>query len=163
MLVQKISVDFSEQDKDVVIEKIKEVEALIPGLINITPRDKRKISKMGDKSISFVEIAYNYAYRNKEMIPTYMDIEEFRKDYESAMRFRRIIETVKPFLEKLVDTYSLLGADAYNSALNFYSYSKTASKIGFPGSDSMVLEMSRRFDKMGKKVVTPTETVVENK
>ena len=50
----KISVSFSETDKETVLAKIAEVKALMPFLIGLTLEERKTLRKMGPKSVDYV-------------------------------------------------------------------------------------------------------------
>jgi hypothetical protein len=65
--------------------KIDEVTALLaPYMIALTPAERHELPKMGEKTIGFVEKAYDFANHNPNLVPPYLDMDAFGKDFGDA-------------------------------------------------------------------------------
>jgi hypothetical protein len=58
--------------------KIDEAKTLLaPYLLALTPAERRELPKMGEKTIAFVEKAFDFARQNPNLIPPYLDVDAF--------------------------------------------------------------------------------------
>ena len=113
--------------------------------------DKTSVQTMGNRSIPFTEYAYMMANERKDLVPAYLDVEEFNKDITLFKQARELLQTVEIIRERLVDTTTAAGADAFCTARKFYSSIKSAVKSEIPGSTVIYDEMKKRFLKMKDK------------
>ncbi|MHC5613511.1 MAG: hypothetical protein ACYTXA_21560 [Nostoc sp.] len=56
MAENRISANLAPADKEAVMQAIATIREKLPFLVDLTPEDRRKILKMGDKSRAFVNI-----------------------------------------------------------------------------------------------------------
>ena len=96
------------------------------------------------------------AQKNPKLVPPYVNVDELRRDYELSMQLRDILNAVRQLYEKLDDTTLASGSEAYLASLSFYNSAKNASKMNVPGTDTVVRELSKRFEVQGKEL-TPGE------
>jgi len=147
MSYNNISAEITSETIDFLIQKIKEMEAKLTFVINLSTEEIRSLPKMGDKTIPFVEKAIEFAVQNPSFLPPFVDVTELKKDLELAKRLKTFINVLEPFSEKVMDTYLAVGAEAYTAARAFYISSKGALKAGVPGANAIVDELGKRFSK----------------
>ncbi len=78
-----------------IIAKVNALNATLADylLFNLTPSDRLELSKMGDKTIAFVQKSLEYAENNPTLVPGYLDISEAKKDFCTFTGFKQRIET----------------------------------------------------------------------
>jgi hypothetical protein len=128
-----------------IAQSIRALDSLLPFAINLTVEERRRLHKMGDKSIAFVEKAAQYADEQPDLVPPYLDIPEFKKDLKLARQLKDLLMILEPSVEKISDTYLSAGSDAFLAARKLYSFVKTASDSGAPGSDTIAAELKKRY------------------
>ena len=100
---------------------------------------------MGDKSIAFVEKAFEFAKKQPDLVPPYLIVDELGRDFELAKQLKKLLDFLKPFYEKVSDTFLAVCSEAFFGARVFYHSSKYASKANVPGSDAIARELQKRF------------------
>ena len=145
MAYRNISAEVSNETVEQAVEGIDGLKQLLPFIINLTAKEKMRIPIMGDKSIPFVDKAYEVAIRNPELFPDVLDVEELSRDLALTKQLKRILDVLKPFTEMVSDTYYAAGSEAFGAALAVYQIAKVGVKLGKPGCDSIVAELSKRF------------------
>lgn len=69
--------------------KSRELKELItPYLVALTGTERRDLPKMGEKSVAFVEKAYQYFIENPALRPNFVDEADYTIDYNDAMNLR---------------------------------------------------------------------------
>ena len=63
---------------------------LAPYLLRLTPAERHDLPKMGDKTLSFVEKAQDYAHQYPALCPSYLNVAEFDVDMTDATGLRRV-------------------------------------------------------------------------
>ena len=137
-------------------QKLNEVaESLLPYLIALTPTEMRKIAKMSDKSVSFVEKNLEYSGSASQFTPNYMDCEALAADLKVTQQLTPLFRIVKALSDGLDDTIMEAGSEAYLMALNYYNSVKQAAKSDVPAAKSIYEDLSKRFERT-KPVVDTT-------
>ena len=100
---------------------------------------------MGDKTLAFVQKAYEYTKQYKDLVPTYLDVEAFAIDMNAVVKLRELTQTLSPISDALNDTLMLSASEAYQAALIFYNTSKAAAKVKEPNAASIYDDLSNSF------------------
>ncbi len=116
-----------------------------PHLMSLSADDRRELPKMGDKTMSFVQKAYEYGRKNKELAPPFLDLAEFETDVSAVSQLRELSQTLNPVIDALRDSLALSGSEAYKGALVFYGSVKAAAKINAPNARTIYEDLSSRF------------------
>jgi hypothetical protein len=142
----KISLSLSAQEKQQLQAAVKTIQdILLPQLVQLDPDDRREILKMGDKTVAFVNKAYEHATRNPELAPSYLDLGEMKKDLDAIDDLRAVLMPLEQMNLILTDSIMLAGSEAYNDALVFYNSVKAAAKIKIGASEQIYNDLSVRF------------------
>lgn len=147
MPYENISIELKENVVQEILQLIQQIEAKLTFLINLTPEERHALPKMGDKSVSFVQKALELAQQYPTLVPPYMDVDELRRDFKLAENLRTIFNALSVLYEKISDTYLAAGSEAYLAALSFYNSAKQAAKQNIPGTDYVVNELGKRFER----------------
>ena len=142
-----------------VLEKLAEIDTLIsPYVVVLTPQERQELPKMGEKSLSFVEKAIEFAAQNPNLRPSFLDMAAFEVDFADARGLWAIQNHVRQIDTKLDDTALAGGSDAYQSSLLFYNSVKLATSNNVPGAKAVYDELRKRFPnhKRTKEPVTAT-------
>lgn len=89
------------------------------------------------------------------LCPPYLNVSEFRKDYNLGMAFAAVLQTSSPLQEGLEDTAGAVGNEAYKSALVFYHAVQQAAQLNVPGADTIADDLAQRFAGQGPSAPPP--------
>ena len=148
----KISLDITPAAITTVITALGTVKQNLTFLQSLTPEDRQSIPKMGDKTFAFVKKSFDYMKANPTLVPSYINIDEMRKDIETTEKLRSIYILVQELESRLDDSITLAGSEAYMAALSFYQSVKAASKSNVPAAKPIAEELSNRFIKTQSKL-----------
>ena len=143
MIPNKISVNFSQADQDVISTAIETIREKLPFLVNLTVDEVLSLPKMGARSQAFVDKALEVADQNPEIMPRGFDVKEMRKDVDTFKALTPIRIALVQMLELIENTQTLLGSEAYSGALVVYTQAKTLGRG--TGLEPVVDELARRF------------------
>ncbi|MEQ9553984.1 MAG: hypothetical protein RIM23_30735 [Coleofasciculus sp. G3-WIS-01] len=150
MPYQNISATLSDEDKEAIKAAIQTIEEKLSFLVNLSVEERRKLFKMGDKSLGFVQNSLNIAQSNPDILPNSFDFNEFVQDYKLALALQEIFLELRQLEEKIDDTLLAVGSEAMASSLEVYEYVKTAAKRT-PGLKAAAEELGERFKAMKAK------------
>ena len=141
----KISLDIAATVLTNVNTAIGTIKTNLPFLLTLTPEDRIKMLKMGDKSLAFVRKAYEYGKLNPSLVPSYISLEEMRKDIEASEKLHAIYSQLNDLVSRLDDTIMVASSEALNAALGIYSSAQAAAKNNVPGAKGVVEDLQTRF------------------
>ncbi|MEH2448708.1 MAG: hypothetical protein V7K18_23880 [Nostoc sp.] len=149
MSYQNIAAALSPQDIQEIKAALQTVQKKLPFLITLSTEERRKLVKMGDKSLAFVNNSITAAQSNREILPATFDVEELVQDYQLAAALTELLISMQQLTEQVDDTLMAVGSEAMTSSLTVYDYVKTASKKT-PGLKSVAEQLGERFKAIGK-------------
>ncbi|MDR1561558.1 MAG: hypothetical protein LBS54_00530 [Dysgonamonadaceae bacterium] len=125
---------------------------LAPYVLPLTPTERRDLPKMGDKTLSFVEKAQDYAHQYPALCPSYLNVKEFDVDMTDATGLRTLHITAKQLSDNVDDTALVAGSEAYQAALVFYNAVKAAAAQNIPGAKEVYTDLKSRFPGVKRKI-----------
>ena len=134
-------------------EKLEQAQAKIveaanllkPYLLALTPADKQELPKMGPKTLNFVEKSHAYAHENPELVPPYLEMDEFDTDFADAHGLWVLYNRINQLEVGIADTQMTAGSEAFQAALLFYNSVKVAASSNVSGAKSVYEELKKRF------------------
>ncbi|MDR1370061.1 MAG: hypothetical protein LBJ72_08070 [Dysgonamonadaceae bacterium] len=125
---------------------VKQANALLlPYVTSLTPTERRTMAKMGEKTLSFVEKAHEFATQNLNLVPPFLDMTAFNTDFADAHNLWSVLLASQQLHENLDDTTMASGSEAYQAALIFYNSVKMAARQDIPGAKAVYEELKKRF------------------
>jgi hypothetical protein len=144
MPYQNISVTLSEQDIEQVKAAFATIQKTLPFLVNLTAEERRRLLKMGDKSLAFVSNSLTLAQANPDILPASFDLAEFVRDYRLMIVLTEFLFSLRQLTEQVDDTLMAVSSEAMSSSLGVYDYIKMAAKTR-PGLKSSAEQLGERF------------------
>jgi hypothetical protein len=144
MPYQNISAKLSETDIHDIKAALTAIETKLPFLVHLTIEERRKLFKMGNKSLAFVSNSLTAAQSNPDILPASFDLNEFVSDYQLATTLNELHIRLQQLTEKVDDTLIAVSSEAMTSSLTVYDYVKTAAKSK-PGLRAVADQLGDRF------------------
>ena len=154
MAYQNITGSLSPEDMQQIKAALQTIQKKLPFLITLSTEERRKLFKMGDKSLAFVNNSITAAQSNPDILPASFDLEEFVRDYQLAATLTELLIALRQLSEQVDDTLLAVGSEAMSSSLTVYDYVKTAAKKT-PGLKSLAEQLGDRFKAIRNKPVKP--------
>jgi hypothetical protein len=104
---------------------------------------------MGEKTIGFVEKAYDFSRQNPNLVPPYLELDAFGVDFSGAHGLWTLLNTVQQFEQTIDDTEMIAGSEAYQTVLVFYKSVKAAAAQDVLGAKAVYEELKTRFPPRG--------------
>ncbi|MFN6562725.1 MAG: hypothetical protein RMY28_023425 [Nostoc sp. ChiSLP01] len=149
MAYQNITGSLSPQDIQEIKAALQKVQQKLPFLVTLSADERRKLVKMGDKSLAFVNNSITAAQSNREILPATFDVDELVRDYQLATALTELLISMQQLTEQVDDTLMAVGSEAMTGSLTVYDYVKTASKKT-PGLKTVAEQLGERFKAIGK-------------
>ena len=155
MPYQNITATLSDTDIQQIKAALDTIQQKLPFLVNLTTDERRKLFKMGDKSLAFVNNSLSTAQSNRDILPASFDLDEFMRDYQLTVALTELLLGLRQLEEKVDDTLMAVSSEAMSSSLTVYDYVKTAAKKT-PGLKTVADQLGERFKAIKTKPSKPT-------
>lgn len=147
MPYQNISTTLSEADMQEIKTAIKTIQQKLPFLITLNVEERRKLLKMGDRSLAFVSNSLSAAQSNSNILPASFNLSGLVQDTQLAASLTEILILLRQVTEQVDDTLMAVGSEAMTDSLTVYDYVKTAAKKT-PGLKAVAEQLGERFKAM---------------
>jgi len=139
----RISGTLTSDDLTALKSLIAELKARLPFLKEFTPEEIREMTKLGGRSLEFVQTGVEASQAQVEHLPRSFDPGEFQRDYALFQALETVRLSLEPVWRMLNNTQIAVGSDALEGALEVYASLKRAPKGS--GAEVYVDQMKQRF------------------
>jgi len=150
MPYQNIQATLSEADLQAIKAALTTIQQKMPFLVMLTIEERRRLYKMGDKSLAFVTNSLKAAQNNPQILPASFELSAYAQDCDLAGALTEILQQLHQLEEQVDDTLMAVGAEAMATSLSVYDYAKAAAKTQ-PGLKSVTEQLGERFKELGKR------------
>ena len=119
-----VSLDLGAADVLAIDAALDTLEKLFAGFVELTPEQRHKLTKMGDRSEAFCRQTLMVLAQNKQMIPPGFDLDEAQSDLLTFDTLRPRIQRLRGLLSKGEDTEMALGSDVMRASYDGYALAK---------------------------------------
>ncbi|MCP4152166.1 MAG: hypothetical protein GY757_30790 [bacterium] len=162
MSTQLVSAELTDEQVDQAILAVEALRTQFPFIVTLKPEESRKIYKMGDKSLPFVDKALKYASLHPDYVPPFVNVTELTKDLELYKKIKKVLDVLLPLTNGLKSTSVVAGSEAFAAARSFYSSAKTAANAKVYGFNHIVSELAMRYSHDSGKEEEKKEAVPES-
>ena len=130
--------------------------------LSLDVKEKRRLIKMSDKRIRFMQKVIHYAETNPEFIPNSMN----KTIIDEAMVMIAQLESSHKLLEELVqqmdDTKSWMHSEIYSDCLTYYQLVKAEARKNTKSSVSIYNDLKKYFAKSSASEENNEESIPEH-
>ncbi len=124
MITNRLTTTLSTEDQEAVMTAIKTIEQKLPFLISLTTAERAQLAKVGDKTEAFVRKAVDVGARNSGLLSQAF-VDEMRRDADLWVSLMPIQAAIDQLQQRIDDTVTQVGAEAYAAARTVYAVTKT--------------------------------------
>ena len=148
MSTNRISVSIPDDVIAQVTTALNRIKTLLqPYLQRLTVEERHDLLKLSDKSLSFVSKVNDYCTSSGKFCPSYMNVDEFKRDFETASTLKPVLDLCEQVCSNIDDTVMLAGSEAFNGALLYYNGVQVAAKTGQMNAKPIFEDLPQRFMK----------------
>ena len=141
----EISVVITPEQKADILAKIAALNSAMSFLIGLTDEQRRKMLKMGDKTIGFEQKCASYMASRPDLIPGFVDANKLGQDRAAWADVADILHALLDVYQKVDDTDMVLAHQIYLPDLSFYQNVALAAKRNVPGAQAIYDDLKTRF------------------
>lgn len=145
-----ISASLSPEKKTEILKCLAEIQSGLNFLINISQADKKRLNKMGTRSVGYVDDCIAAFDTYPHLLPNNIDLEELKRDRALYESLNAIAMNVKNLNEGLQDTMAAISHDLMINCNDGYAVLKRGGKRDV-GVQAATDRISRRFQGQGKR------------
>jgi hypothetical protein len=159
MSYANISASIVAADLTAIRTSLDAINAKLPFLITLTTEERKKLFKMGDKSVAFVQQCLQAVKDNPTLMPAGFSVTEFDKDVKLATDLLTVLTQVRQLAEKLDDTLMAVASEAMNESSQVYGQVKLAAKRS-PGMKTLAEQLGERYKSISQgRAKKPNATI----
>ncbi len=129
---------------------IQAIQAELPFLIDLTPVESKRLSRMEAGRSEFVRRAHAIAQGNEQLRPQYINFGDIEMDLNLITGLDQIIAKVGKLYKQLNDTRDRAGHEAYGVSREIYGTVQRAAAQGIPGAAHAYEELKQMFEKTAR-------------
>lgn len=147
---------FTQEEIDQINQHLAGIQELIKGkVINLSPEERQQYGRINNRTENWIVKVDSHMKQKPELVPFYIDKEEFDKDQEARNNMKPILNSIASIQESLEDTSKLLSHDIYNTAIAYYRNIKVISQQDVPGTTTIYEDLKSQFP--GRSSSVPEE------
>ncbi|GAA3922466.1 hypothetical protein [Hymenobacter algoricola] len=116
----RISAALSAADLTQSISQLRAIEQKLPFLITLQPDDSRSLRKIGVDGVPYALAGLDAVRASLDFTRRSFDLAEYERDVTLMSQLRELRAVLLPLMQKLEDTYRLVGADVMVTADDIY-------------------------------------------
>ena len=140
----KIGMTITQEQVDAVIGYLKNIEEALPGLIDLTPEQRKSMAHYCDKDLAFIIKAFAIAGQHPEILPPSIDLEAMRRDLNTLQKLDIILHLFTNVIGKLQDSRFSAGSQSQGAGRSIYQFVKTHNALTGELEDA-VEELGKRY------------------
>ena len=127
------------------MDALTALEGALTGLISLDAEERRRLTKMGQKSEVFCRQAISVLAANPQIVPPSLHVADAQADLLALDHLRPVLDRLQKLAERGSDTEIALGSDIMAVALEGYGLLKVSGQN--QGLDGLRKELSSRWAK----------------
>lgn len=139
-----VSATLTQDSVNKIKDAINVILTELPFLLNLPEEQSKGLFRLGSKSVDFVTTSRDAVTHFMQIFPSTFDQAEFIRDADLFRQLSEIKLLLDSLLEQINDTYSVVGAEAMNSALEVYAHVQV-NQNKVPGLKTIADKLGERF------------------
>jgi hypothetical protein len=140
-----VSVVITPDQKAAILGQIADLKAALTFAIGLTDDQRRKMLKLGDKTVGFEQKCASYMASRPDLIPGFVDMNQLAQDRAGWSDVADIMHALFDVYQPLDDTEMVLSHQIYLPDLSFYQNVQLAAKRNVPGAQAIYDDLKTRF------------------
>lgn len=158
-----ISLNLSDEELKTMEDAVTAIKTILEGkTVNLTPEQRQTYGRLGNRTENWITKVMEYIDRRPELTPMYINVPEFKQDFEIRKKLKPILSQLAFLSESIDDTTVLLGNDIYNYALAYYRNIKLVSQENVPGTTEVYNDLASQFPNRPSAVPEESEKSISD-
>ena len=150
-----VSLELSNEQLAQAEQAVTALEQALAGLVSLSIGERRRLTKMGQKSEVFCRQTLRVLAQNPQIVPPGLALAEAQADLLALDQLAPLLDRVQRLAERGRDTEMALGADVMDVALEGYALLGVSGKQ--QGLDGLRKQLSSRWARSRSAEAEPAE------
>lgn len=129
MTDNRIDVVITQEQVDKVLGLLKEIEATLPGLIELSPDQRRGMARYSEGDLSFILRALTIAEQHPEILPPSFNLDEMRHDVTALQFLDVVLHGARRVLGILEDSRFAASRESKGHGSSVYKFLQTHNAL----------------------------------
>jgi hypothetical protein len=129
MTENRIDVAITQEQVAQVADLFKQIEAALPGLIELTAEQRQAMARYSENDLSFILKALAIAEHHPEILPPSFNLDEMRRDVSALQSLDIILLTAHRVLGILEDSRFAASRESQGHLRSIYKFLKTHNAL----------------------------------
>jgi hypothetical protein len=139
----RISAELAAEAKAQILTKLREIKALLPFLVTLTPKERKGTPTIGTERTGMVVAFTASMNAHPEFIPGFVEMPEVTLDRDLREAMLEVFMATTELQEAQADTLQVIGRDLYMAFMSYYANVQQAAKRGVPGAETVLNDLKR--------------------
>ncbi len=118
---------------------------LNPYMNGLSADERRRLPKMSDKTVAFVDKTENFTISHPAFSPAILDVAAFEKNAAATRSLRLIANLLVTMQSDVSDSMTVTGSEAYLAARYYYNSVKYAARQGDESAKPIAEDLGKRY------------------
>ena len=142
----QINATIPQADLDKALDLLKQARALMePHLHPLTPKERKTLYKLGDKTLGFMQKLLTYATNTAAFVPAFISLAEVKQDVAVATALAPLEQFATQLALDLNSTKMLAGSEGMDGTSPIYKNIKFLAEQNQPGAQAAYDDLSQQF------------------
>ncbi|CAG1020128.1 hypothetical protein MTYM_00076 [Methylococcales bacterium] len=129
MSENRIDLDVTQEQVDTILAALKTVEETIPGLIELTPDQRKGMARYSDKDLGFILKALSIAEQHPEILPPSFKLDEMRRDVDALQKLSTLFQALTRVTGIVGDSRYAAATESQGHGRSIYQFVKTHNNL----------------------------------
>jgi len=144
-----VSLVLTDEQINAAMDALTALEGALAGSISLDAEERRRLTKMGQKSEAFCRQSISVLAQNPQIVPPSLDLAGAQADLAAFDQLRPIAEALQRLHSRVDDTLAALGSDVMDVAYEGYGQLKLSGAAH--GLDDLRRDLGSRFSRTRRK------------
>jgi hypothetical protein len=140
-----VAVVITPDQKAAILGQIADLKAALTFTVGLTDDQRKKMLKLGDKTVGFEQKCASYMASRTDLIPSFVDQNKLAQDRQAWTDVADIMHALFDVYQPVDDTEMVLSHQIYLPDLSFYQNVQMAAKRSVPGAQAIYDDLKVRF------------------
>ncbi len=154
MSENRIDLALAQEQVDKVLAGLKAIEDTLPGLIELTPEQRKGMSRYSERDLGFILKALDIAQQHPEILPPSFRLDAMKRDVDTLQKLDTLLRALPRLADKIGDSHFAAGSESEGHARSIYQFVKTHNSLT-GGLEDALAELGKQFARKSSKADKP--------
>lgn len=142
----RIDLTITQDQVDKVLAALKTIEEAIPGLIELTPEQRKGMARYSDKDLGFILKALSIAEQHPEILPPSFKLDEMRRDVDALQKLSTLFQAITRVAGIIGDSRYAAAGESQGHGRSVYQFVKTHNSLT-GGLEDALDDLGKHFNR----------------